>query len=693
MKMRVLFLAGLAAAMSAVAVAQQYTETVQVTVVEIPVTVVDRSGAPVNGLTKDDFEVTDDGKKVRIVGFETIDMSKLTVEDNATPLPPAAYRNFLLLFDLASSSPGTIGRAQSAARDFVKSQIGRRDLAAVATFSVEHGLQIVTSFTTDKALLDHAITTLGAPAYFKVADPLRIAPPATTMAVGTQPARQTGQSSEPTVDIVMENLTKWNEMSARVNDQELRGRLRKQFGTFGNVARMLDALRGQKQVILLSEGFDPRLVQGRQDLSAQATQEQNDAIARGEIYNVDSDDRFGSTQSTSDIDKMAQMFRRSDVTLHAIDIKGLRADVDAASGAKKSSNEALYLMARPTGGTVFRNATDLTENFAQLLQQQETLYLVAVEAKGDKPGKFHTLKVKVPKARGAKVAHRAGYYESVAKSSPLEQTLTLADIMMTDADVKEVPLSVTAMPLPSKSGGARLPIVLELPGEGLLRNVTGNTVTANIFVYAFDEQYQIRDFLQQRIGLDLTKSGAALRGAGLRYVGMLDLPPGTYAVKALARVEESGRVGFLRTDVDVPATTGPAVLPPVFVTDRPGWINVAAPGNGASAVAAFTAAGKAFVPARTASLKSDGVYRVALFLHDTPADALEISPVIVSADGSSQTAPVSLVGRTPPDAEGTAKVLLELKPANIAAGDYRLQFTVKAKDRQPAVVDVPFRIE
>lgn len=692
MKKRVLFLGAIVVAMATSAVAQQFTDTVQVMVVEVPVTVVDRSGNPVTGLTEADFEVTDDGKKVKLIGFETLDMSRLAVTDDATPLPPPAYRNFLLLFDLANSSPGTIGRAQSAAKEFVSSQISRRDLAAVATYTVEHGLQIVTSFTSDQAILDHAIATLGAPAYFKVADPLRIAL-SSPLTANMVPTKAEGRVEEPPADIVLENLTQWSDMSVRANDQDLRGRLRKQFGTFANVARMLDALRGQKQVILLSEGFDPRLVQGRQDLSAQATQQQNDAVARGEIWTVDSDERFGSAQSTSDIDRMAQLFRRSDVTLHAIDIKGLRSDVDASGGARRNSNEALHLLARPTGGSVFQNASDLTENFAKLLSQQETLYLLAFEARTDKPGKFHTVKVKVAGARGAKVTHRAGYYESLPKSSPIEQTLTLADIMMTDADVKEVPLSVTAMPLPSKSGGARLPVVVELPGDALLKGVTGNAVTANIFVYAFDEEYQIQDFLQQRIGLDLAKSGAALRGAGLRYVGMLTLPPGRYAVKALARVEETGRVGFLRTDLDVPATHGPAVLPPVFVSDRPGWINVAAPGTGASAVAAFTAAGRAFVPARDASLKSDGAYRVALFLHDTPAENLEISPLIVGADGSSQAAPLSLVGRTQPDSEGSSKLLFELRPASIAAGDYKLQLTVTPKDGQSSVVDVPFRIE
>lgn len=688
MKKRVLFIAVIVAALSAFAFAQQFGETLEVTLIEVPVTVLDRAGKPVTGLTKEDFEVTDEGKKVSLVGFEVINMSKSVVEDNSTPLPPAAYRNFLLLFDLANSSPTSLGRAQAAAREFVGTQLGRRDLAAVATFSTEQGLQVVTSFTSDRATLEHAVDTLGQAKYYKVADPLRIAPPSVPS------AEQRGrQGIESGAGMAVERLLEYNEQSLRVNDEEMRGRLRKQFSQFSGVARMLDSLRGQKQVILLSEGFDPKLVQGRQDLSAQATQQQNDAVLSGEIWKVDSDERYGSATSSSEINQMAEIFRRSDVSLHAVDIKGLRTDVDASSGSKKSSNESLHMLTRPTGGAVFKNANQLGETFTKLLQQQEVVYLLAFEARSEKPGKFHQVKVKVPNARGARVSHRLGYYESSPRSSPLEQTLTLADIMMTDADVRDVPFTVATMPLPARNGGARVPVVVEIPGAGMLEKITGNTVSATIFVYAFDEQYQIKDYLQQRISFDLGKSRDQLTKSGMRYVGMLNVPPGKYALKALARIEETGRVGFVRTDIDVPATTGPRILQPVFVNDRSGWINVAEPGKGANAAAAFTAAGRAFAPTSGPTLKSDGAYRVALFVHDTPPENLEITPAVIGADGASQSAALALVGRTPPDADGAAKVLLEFKPAKIAAGNYKLQLTVTPKGGQTSVVAVPFRVE
>ena len=50
--------------------------------VEIPVNVI-RNGAPVRGLTKDDFELLDGRKKQQITGFEVVDLSLIGAERTA----------------------------------------------------------------------------------------------------------------------------------------------------------------------------------------------------------------------------------------------------------------------------------------------------------------------------------------------------------------------------------------------------------------------------------------------------------------------------------------------------------------------------------------------------------------------------------------------------------------------------------
>src|SRR5690349_1061551 len=151
---------------SGIARAQRFGEAVEVTVVEVPVTVVDRAGNPVQGLKREDFEVYDDGKRVPVEYFEVVDLATITAAPGR-PLPPVAYRNFLLLFDLANSKPGTIGRAQVAARDFVGSNLTPRDLVAVAIYTPSNGLNLLTSFTADRALVTKAIDSLTGSVEFK----------------------------------------------------------------------------------------------------------------------------------------------------------------------------------------------------------------------------------------------------------------------------------------------------------------------------------------------------------------------------------------------------------------------------------------------------------------------------------------------------------------------------------------------
>ncbi len=76
------------------AVAQSYSESTDVVVVEVPVQVLNGAGEPVRGLTADDFEIYERGRKQKIVGFEVLD---LTVEvpgnqPKARQAPPPGSR-------------------------------------------------------------------------------------------------------------------------------------------------------------------------------------------------------------------------------------------------------------------------------------------------------------------------------------------------------------------------------------------------------------------------------------------------------------------------------------------------------------------------------------------------------------------------------------------------------------------------
>ena len=111
----------------------QFSDTATVTVVEVPVQVIS-SGDPLRGLTRNDFELLDGRRPVEITGFDVVDLSTVEGKPTEEPVPAAARRHFLLLFDLFFTTPDSVGRAQQAAADLVLTELHPTDLVALAIY-------------------------------------------------------------------------------------------------------------------------------------------------------------------------------------------------------------------------------------------------------------------------------------------------------------------------------------------------------------------------------------------------------------------------------------------------------------------------------------------------------------------------------------------------------------------------------
>jgi VWFA-related protein len=618
---------------------QKFEEKVTVSYVEVPVTVLGRDGAPVRGLTKANFEVRDDGEVRSIESFDAVDFAAEggTSARVISPLHPASRRNFLLLFDLSYSNPQTIVRAQEAARNFVARSIGRRDAVAIGVVDIDHGFRFLTAFTTDRALLTAAIAE---PRSFRSGDPLQIASRST---LDVPPSSTMGQTRQGQ-DVAMENLREVARLSGRLDDSYKRNRVKKQLEMLGDVARTLQRLAGRKHLVLLSEGFDPRLVQGR---GAQAEEDQ--AIERGEMWKVDSEQRFGSADTLKALQLMSDQFRRSDVVLHAVDIQGVRVANDAKSGATFNSNEGLFILANSTGGTVFRNSNDISAEFDRLARQHDVVYVLGFRAPVGRAGEFHDLKVKLVNVPAARVQHRGGYYDAGAESL-LERSLSTAEVIVNDIPQEDLGLHALAAAFP----GGRIPVVLEISGPDLIKHARNNRATTDLFLYAFDEHGIVRDSLFQRVTLDTAQAGAQLSGAGLRFYGTLQLPPGRYALKSLVRVAESDRKGFQRVELDVPAEGDVSMVRPLFFADPGNWVMVKATRDDPKAPYPFMLGADAFIPAARATLRKGEPRLFTVFVYNAVADELtwEIAPQarLVSANNADDvTKFVFALEQVPPD--------------------------------------------
>jgi VWFA-related protein len=609
--------------MATASASAQVTESITVNYVEVPVSVVDRGGNAIRGLTAANFEIVDEGKKRPIAGFDAVDFA--AVDAAPATMTPAARRNFLLVFDLSFSSPAAVTRAQTAAREFVTKLAGRQDRIGVASVDAAHGFRLLTSFTTDRSLVDAAI---GNPLGFSASDPLQVAGAsidarvaesmnAPAAAVGRFQSRNGNEAAAPE-EMNAEVLLGMDRQQQAYN----RGNVDREVNLLAGLAKIMRVVRGQKHMVLLSEGFDPKVIQGRDAGVTKDQLAESAAIEKGELWNVDNDTRYGSSSSMTIVSRLAEVAKRCDVILDAIDTHGVRTNVDASAGFVKSSNEGLHLLANATGGTVFQNTNSMAENFARALKSQEVVYVIGFQAPVSDPGKFHNLKVKLVNVPGGRAVARSGYYEAGATSAA-ERTLSDAEIIINDIAQDGVKVSALAAPFATTGANAQVPVILEIKGSDLAE-ATDPNMTLEIFTYAFDMDGKVRDSLFQRVGIDLSKVGATLRESGVKYYETLSLPPGAYAIKSLVRVGESEKKGFVRTDLVVPAKNDLAVSQPLFVEKGMKWVMIRGGSHDTTGAAyPFEVDGDSFIP--SVRVRTGEPRRFVVFVQNAWPDELTIA--------------------------------------------------------------------
>ncbi|HEV2719646.1 MAG TPA: VWA domain-containing protein [Thermoanaerobaculia bacterium] len=641
--------------------------SVEVHVVEVPVTVVDREGNPVRGLTAANFQLFDDGKAQSITAFDNIDFSSKADVGALSPLNPHARRSFMLLFDLGYSDVKSLARAREAATQFVKNSVQPRDLVSVGSIDPEKGFLLHTAFTTDRNVVTAAIAQ---PATYFGNDPLQLSDldafGQSVSGVGGGDLAPSDTASTGNAAAADAHLAEIKEMTARNNRDFAAGRVIKEIQSFDLLASTLRSVPGRKQIVLLSTGFDPSLVRGRRHNMGADLADMAKATS-GHAYLIDNEARFGNTASQTVLEDMVKSFKQSDVVMNAIDIGGVRT---LEQGATKGgiANEGLHLLADPTGGKVFENTNNLGADLDHMMRQQEVVYVLAFHAAASKPGKLHNLSVKLVNGPpGAAVNSRIAWYEGSGEK-PMERKLTNAEIIVNDIPQSGLRVAALAAAVP---GGpkAPVPLFIEINGDDLLRGAA-KPVPVDIFVYAFDDGGVVRDRIYQRITVDPAHASEKVKQAGIKYFTTLALPPGRYALKSLVSLPETDRRGFVRTDLVVGRAGDMAVFPPLFF-DKPGqWAIVKGIEHGAAPAYPFLLDGEPFTPSAAPRLAKTAEGEFALFLYNVDPAEMMMQATVTDAAGTTRPAQPSLVRQIKGD--GVTKLVFHVDSSGVAAGPARL---------------------
>jgi hypothetical protein len=346
-------------------------------------------------------------------------------------------------------------------------------------------------------------------------------------------------------------------------------------------------------------------------------------------------------------------------------------------GSRINSNDALHLLSRPTGGEVFKNSNDVNADLEKMLRSQDVVYVLGFSAPSSADGKFHELKVKVTSAAGVNVFHRAGYYES-GNENALERSLSNAEIVLNDIPQDDIHVAALAAAFP-RSGTGAVPLVIDIDGAGLIRDAKANEVTAEVYVYAFDDSGVARDRSYQRLIID----GAKLAGHnGIKYFTTMTLSPGRYDVKALVRVTGTERKGFARTTVDVPAAFDVALLPPMFLDDPASWVVVRGASHDDAASYPFHINGDPFMPSASAHVANGRSRRVAVFVFNIEPDELSFETAITDGRGQAHSEDPSMVTRL--QGQDVMKLVFDYAPAGLQSGPATFDVTVHKKGSSDA---------
>ena len=501
-------------------------------VVVVDVTVLDRDGKPVENLTKDDFELYEDGKLQQLQGcdLQRLDSKLLPALNRpASPTHPEApplatpgnttrdHRLIALLFDFTSMQLAEQVRATNAAVKFLSTQMTSSDLVSIIVFA--NSLQTVQDFTGDRDLLISTIKD------FHIGDSSELA---TLGDAGPDPEDESG--------LFVADETEFNIFNT---DRKL--------VALEDAARKLGTYPQKKALVYFSAGVEKTGIDNQSQLRATI----NTAV-------------------------------RSNVSFYTIDTRGLMASApggDATraapvgsklySGAGQRSladgfhnqQETLYSLAADTGGKALLDSNDLTLGITQVQKDIASYYVLSYASSNHaEDGRYRHIQVKVAPRLSAmrlKLDYRAGYFPPVAfaKMSSSDKDAQLQQALNSESPLTDLPLALEVDYFRLAQGKYFVPVSVKIPGSALsFRTNKRKAATELDFIAEVrDARRRVASVVRDMVPLKLDDATAGeVARKQIQYDTGLTLAPGKYTLRFVARENGEGKIGTFETPFTIP---------------------------------------------------------------------------------------------------------------------------------------------
>jgi VWFA-related protein len=507
--------------------------TVNTQLVVETVSVTDKNGKPVEGITAKDFVVTEDGVVQTVSFCEYQKMQEVApapapapVADQVAPVTrgqiaperpgDVRYKDRRLLalyFDMSAMPVPDQLRAQAAAVKFIRTQMQPADLMAILSFS--DGVHALRDFTDNRNDLENTVNKLfvGEGQGFDFTD--------------------ADDSSADTGTAFGEDDSEFNLFNTD-----------RQLAALQTAAQMLGTLNEKKVLIYFASGL--------------------------RLSGVDNQAQFQATTNAA---------IRANVSFYSIDARGLVAQAplgDATRGSPgglgmysggsamanannfQKSQDTLYALAADTGGKALLDNNDLSVGIVQAEQSIGSYYILGYySANQALDGRFRRIKITYGGDASAKLSYRQGYWagKEFGKFTAVDKERQLQDALMLGDPITELTIAMEVDYFQLNSAEYYVPVVMKIPGSELaLARRRGAEHTLIDFICELKDEYgATMNNVRDKVDIKLTgETAAQLARQPIQYDTGFTLLPGTYTFMVLARDDETGRIGTYKKKFVIP---------------------------------------------------------------------------------------------------------------------------------------------
>ena len=502
---------------------------VDVHVVNVDVTVTDAHGNPIFDLTKDDFEVLEDGHLQKVTNFSAIrNATAGTMAASQAVTSQQANMRRLVLLVVDSNYLGRVDRNR--ALDAVEKHIQGSSGVEWGVVAIGHAAEVLQSFTTDKALVRTAIAKIRAM-----------------------------QSSEGqhAIDrsVLSERYTTTGDVTVPVDYREKVGfssreQTFRSLMTIQNTARaVVDTARayagedGKKSIVLLTGGMEAN--------TSYTAFEREDDFELKELRR----------QIAEISDAMVREANGANFTVNVINARARGMAAPQHDAQNHSSGLAVGALLRNFGsdpidvadvdtiplsialgtGGMYLPSADLQNSLQRIDARTSNFYSLGYSPEHNGDRQYHTIKVHV-KRPGVRVANRVGYYDETQEDR-LQEVLRARSTF--DSGFGSLPVKVLLGEAALDERDFIVPVTTAMPLSRITVLPRDQTFVGRVHVYCsvFDEKG--RNVAFQHKTQEVTLAPDQISGSGdFRYTMKVKVQKGTaFKVVITLRDELSNEIG------------------------------------------------------------------------------------------------------------------------------------------------------